>query len=212
MIKEVFDGQAALADGPIPANLPGYDKTVFENLTPTTNYQLPTTPLELHLVVPDLPFLIKTANLIKAAWGKLGIGLTSNVLTVNDINRNILKTREYPMLLFGNILKNNPDVFAFWHSSERFHPGLNLALFENKVADNLLEKIRGEFDQEKRQQLLSELQKIIAEETPAIFLYNPNYLYLAPSELQGFDLAFVASPSQRFENIAKWHLKTKREF
>jgi len=211
IIKKVFAGYAALTDGPIPPTIEGYDKSVYDNQSTATNDQLPK-ELELHLITPDIPFLIKTAKLIKEDWEKIGVRLTSNVLSINNINQNIIRTREYPLLIFGNILKNNPDVYAFWHSSEKFYPGLNLALYENKEVDKLLEKIRQESNLEKRQAALSQLQKTIHEDAPAIFLFNPNYLYVAPAELQGFDLAFAPSPSHRFENIAKWHLKTKREF
>ena len=54
------------------------------------------------------------------------------------------------MLLFGNILGEAPDLYSFWHSSEKFYPGLNLALYENKTADRLIESIRNNFDNDKR--------------------------------------------------------------
>ncbi len=213
LIKEVFADYAALAEGPIPPTLAGYDKSVYENLnTPDTpNPQIPNN-LELHLVVPDIHFLIKSAKLIKEDWEKLGVKLTTTVLGINDINRNIIRNREYPLLIFGNILKSSPDIYAFWHSSEKFHPGLNLSLYENGKIDKLLEQVRQELDKEKRQLALTEIQKIIRDEVPAIFLFNPTYLYVAPPELQGFDNAFLATPAHRFENIAKWHLKTRRTF
>ena len=65
-----------------------------------------------------------------------------------EINDEAVKNRDYEMLIFGNIFRNNdvPDLSSFWHSSERFYPGLNLALYENKTADSLIESIREKFE------------------------------------------------------------------
>ena len=116
------------------------------------------------------------------------------------------------MIIFGNILKNNPDVFSFWHSSERFYPGLNLALYENRIADEILETIRKTLDANVRVRNARKLQSLIAEDQPAIFLFSPNYLYAGPKNLGGLNLRFAPSPANRFDEISKWYLKTARVF
>ena len=116
------------------------------------------------------------------------------------------------MILFGNILKQNPDLFSFWHSSERFYPGLNLSLYENKKVDALLEQVRKESDSVKRATALSQIQRMISEDMPAIFLYSPKYLYAAPSHFGGFDEPMISVPSDRFRNVNKWYLETTRVF
>ena len=116
------------------------------------------------------------------------------------------------MILFGNILRNTPDIFSFWHSSERFRSGLNLSFYENKTVDGLLERVRGEYSESARIELLSEIQQEIADDVPAAFLFSPNYLYASPRTLGGFDERFVENPSKRFENVEQWYLKTARVF
>ena len=116
------------------------------------------------------------------------------------------------MLVFGNILKKNPDIFSFWHSSERFYPGRNLALYEDKQVDQLLSSIRQDFSNHSRNKKLSQLQQIINDDKPAIFLFSPNYLYAAPKNLRGFYSYFITTPAQRFEKINQWHLRTYRKF
>ncbi len=168
--------------------------------------------LEFDIIVPQIPFLMETVNLIKSGWQNIGIKLNPIILATNDINEKIIKTRNYQMLIFGNILKNNPDIFSFWHSSEKFYPGLNLALYENKKVDELLESIRKKTDKQNRDQDLRELQSILYSDKPALFLFSPVYLYVAPKNLKGFEEKNLAMPSERFKNINKWHLKTKRVF
>jgi peptide/nickel transport system substrate-binding protein len=116
------------------------------------------------------------------------------------------------MLLFGNIVRHNPDLFSFWHSAERFHPGLNLSLYESRTADALLESIRREFNPETRTTLLRDLENLIAKDRPAIFLFSPNYLYVHPKRLGGVSDAPIGEPADRFRDVERWFLKTTRVF
>jgi len=116
------------------------------------------------------------------------------------------------MILFGNILGHSQDLFSFWHSSERFYPGLNLALYENKTADKLIETIRQNFNDEKRQAELNSLQSLIIMDLPAIFLYSPNYLYVSDKKLFGVEGDLIAFISDRFKGVEKWYVKTVRVF
>ena len=54
-------------------------------------------------------------------------------------------------------------------SSKRFPPdGANRGHYRNAKVDELTEKIRGEMDREKRKELCTEVQKIVAEDLPYI--------------------------------------------
>lgn len=168
--------------------------------------------LEFDIIVPQIPFLEETVNILKEDWKAIGVKLNPIILNPTDVVNEVIKTRNYQMLIFGNILKLNPDIFSFWHSSERFYPGLNLALYENKKVDNLLEAIRKNFDEESREEELEQLQSLINEDKPAIFLFSPTYLYVGPKNLGGLEEKVLSKPSDRFENVNKWYLKTARVF
>lgn len=171
-----------------------------------------TETLEFSIIVPQIPFLTETVEIIKSDWEQVGVKLNPIVLNPSDIANEVIKTRNYQMIIFGNVLKNNPDIFSFWHSSERFYPGLNLALYENKKVDNLLESIRKNLDAEIRKNDLAELQKLIMEDQPAIFLYSPIYLYAGPKDFGGFEEITISVPSDRLQNVHKWYLETEKVF
>ena len=234
IVKKIFDDQTTIIQGPLPPNIRGYDQQLFadkkfnlkkaaqllddagwtvgeENVRIRDNKK-EQLRLEFDVIVPEIPFLIKTVELIKEDWARIGVKLNPIVLNTNDISNNVIKTRNYQMLVFGNILKKNPDIFSFWHSSERFYPGRNLALYENRQVDRLLSSIRQDFSNHSRNKKLSQLQQIINDDKPAIFLYSPNYLYITPKNLKGFYSYFIATPAQRFEKINQWHLRTYRKF
>ncbi len=234
IIKAVFDNHALIVNGPLLPYIEGYDAARYASDTLSLDLASSTLNkagwkigddgirtktvnktvqrLSFEIVVPQIPFLVNTANLLKAQWEKIGVELTPIVLTPQDVASNAIKTRSYQMLLFGNILRGNPDIFSFWHSSQRFSPGLNLSLYENKSVDALLESLRKDSKKESRQQSLAKIQKSIAEDRPAIFLYSPTYLYAGPKDLGGFGAPFITSPAERLRNIESWYLETTRVF
>jgi len=170
------------------------------------------TKLEFELVTTDWPELVQTADLLKAQWAKIGAVVDIKVLTISDLQQNYIRTREYESLLFGQGISFNPDLYSFWHSSQKRDPGLNLSLFENKNADDLLESIRQETDQSKRIEDYQKFQTILAQEVPAVFLYGRLYLYPTNTTVRGMDVQNINNPQQRFVDVNKWYVKTKRIF
>jgi len=121
----------------------------------------------------------------------------------------VLKTRSYEILLFGNVFENPADLFPFWHSSQRFYPGLNLSLYQNTTVDRLIEEVR----QGTQDQWIGNLEKIhrtIIEEQPATFLFSLPYFYVHRERLGGFRQTLFTTPADRFANITDWHVLTAR--
>ena len=112
------------------------------------------------------------------------------------------------MILFGINPQNKEDLFSFWHSSQKFYPGLNLAIYGNPQADKLMEEIRRTDDSSERQAKLKNLQAVIGQDWPAIFLYSPKYFYVSTNDLGGFKEKFLNTASDRFQNVKNWYVKT----
>ncbi len=169
-------------------------------------------PLKLSLATVNQPLLTKTASLIKEQWARIGVELDIETFNVSVLERDIIKKRDYEILLFGEVLGFLPDPFPFWHSSQKKDPGLNLSVYENKNCDKLLEEIRKTFDEEVKKEKLEQFQDILIGDSPAIFLYNPKYFYLVSSEIKGLQDTIIPDPSKRLSNLENWYIKTKRVF
>lgn len=167
-------------------------------------------PLEFELTVPNIPFLTETANELKTQWQSIGANVTLTIRPIADVASDAIKNRNYQAILFGNVLNPSGDLFPFWHSSERFYPGLNLSLYNRKSADQLIESIRRTLDPDARAQKLSGLETAITNDTPAVFLYSPYYLYFTRKDLQGVNPVLIEESSERFVNTKEWYLKTTR--
>lgn len=167
-------------------------------------------PLKFALVTSDHPQLQAAASLLKEQWKELGAEVEIKTYDIGTLEREIIKNRNYDALLFGEILGALPDPFPFWHSSQKKDPGLNLALYENKEADKLLQEARESLDEEIRKAKLEKFQSLVIEDAPAIFLFNPSFLYVVSPEIKGIDLTIILDPSKRFSEIENWYLRTKR--
>lgn len=170
-----------------------------------------TEKLTLRLTTPTWLELTNVANLLKEQWAEIGVELAIEVLPAQNLQQTI-KERGYQMLLFGEILNTDPDPFSLWHSSQKRDPGLNLALYDNKSVDDLLEKARQTLNPLERMRQYQDFQKLIVEDVPAIFLYNPLYIYAQTNNIKGFNNKIISMPSERFSNIEKWYIDTKRSW
>jgi peptide/nickel transport system substrate-binding protein len=166
--------------------------------------------LEITITTVDQPQNSKIADLIKQDWEQIGIKTNIQLVDKSKILQDVINTRKYEVLLFGENLGSDPDPFPFWHSSQNEYPGLNLAIFSNKTVDQLLENARKTNDWEARKKNYLEFQKIVAQELPAIFLYNQIYIYPQDNSIKGFDVKNISAPSDRFANLYQWYEKTKR--
>ncbi|MDP3052830.1 MAG: peptide ABC transporter substrate-binding protein [bacterium] len=196
IIQKVFNGEAMEAGEPL-------ETTGAPDLTAIMDKKL-----EFYLIVPQIDFLINTAEIIKEEWAAIGVNLSLIVLNPDDIINQVIRSRDYEMILFGINPANKEDLFSFWHSSQKFYPGLNLAIYGNPKADKLIEEIRQTADPAERQAKLKNLETIIAQDLPAIPLYSPNYLYVSIPDLGGFTDKFLTTASDRFQNVKNWYVET----
>jgi len=169
------------------------------------------TKLEINLVASDWPEIKQTAELIKEQWEKIGAQVNLEIVDSITLQRDYLKPRQYDALLFGQALAADPDPFAFWHSSHSKDPGLNLALYQNKDVDKLLEEARQNLDEGKRAEQYLEFQKLVTDDLPAVFLFSPDYLYSVNKKVKGIsETEKLPTQTQRFSQIENWYIKTNR--
>jgi len=166
--------------------------------------------LALSIETSDVPELKKTAEIIKQKWSEFGAEVNLKIFETGDLNQNVIRTRNYHALLFGLVTGRDPDPFAFWHSSQKNDPGLNIASYANSTVDKILETARVTGDSEKRKTLYKEFTKEILKDTPAIFLYSPKFIYIQPSELKTEkSVLSIITPSERFSQVHKWYTNTE---
>ena len=169
-------------------------------------------PLSLNLYVPRVPFLEQTASLIKDSWEDLGVNVVIELRDPEDIVTNTLVTRDFPLLLFGNILSPKEDLYPYWHSSAALHPGLNLSSYQNQTIDEYLSTIRRTPNEVARQSLLKEINEQFLREVPAIFLYSTDFTLATSKHVRGTKPFQLWDPTDHLRRVDEWFVKTTRVF
>lgn len=237
LVSQSFNNEASIEHGPIPSTLSYYNPSIesrdsfnieeAKSLLEQDGWQInsdtntwskkqdknKTLQLGLTIKTTDVYPLNSMALFIKDAWNSIGIKTDIVFIDQKNIAEEIIKTRDYEALLFGNIISPNPDLYSFWHSSQKFYPGLNLALYDSRQADQLIENSRSVDPQSnERQNQLDKLQELIASDAPAIFLASPRYFYVYKHSIPGVYMETINFPEDRFIYVMDWYVKTKRIF
>lgn len=235
IIDEILGGDAEVVDSPILPGLLGYDSGVkiydfspeyAANILEEAGWKdidgdgfrekeskksgVDPVALEVTLATTNWPELLDVAESLQKDWEQIGVKINIDARNIGEIQYDYIKPRKYQSLLFGQVLSYLPDPFSFWHSSQKKDPGLNLALYDNRKVDQLLEEARQTLKEEERVEKYREFQKILIEDVPALFLYSPYYLYVVSEKVKGIDVENVVVPSQRFSEVYKWYVKTNR--
>jgi len=168
------------------------------------------TKLEFELITTESKELQQVANLLQEQWQKIGAKISVKIMDIGEIQQEYIRPREYQALLFGEVLGLDPDPYAFWHSSQKKDPGLNLALYDNKKVDDLLRDARQILEPDLRINKYKEFQQLVNDDAPVVFLYNSYNLYLTAKKIKGFENTNIVLPSKRFADIEKWYIKTQR--
>jgi peptide/nickel transport system substrate-binding protein len=167
-------------------------------------------PLVINLTVPSIDFLVATAQSLQNTWQSIGVQVTIATDTPENIVNVAIKNRSYESLLFGNVLGPSSDLYSFWDSSQRFSPGLNLAIYQNKNVDALIESERTNLSDASRTAEFAQAEQDIVTDNPAVFLYSPDYLFVTDKDLQGITPQTLPDPSDRFRSATDWYLGTTR--
>jgi peptide/nickel transport system substrate-binding protein len=199
--SSITDAQAVLEKNGWKKNTSG----VYEKKDKKGN-----TLLSFAISTSDTPELKATAYLLKDTWEKMGAQVEVKIFELSDLNQNIIRQRKYDALLFGQSIGRYTDIFAFWHSSERNDPGLNVSMYTNSKVDKIIDELRKTTSEEKRLELYTLFENEIDTDIPAVFIYSPDFIYITQKDVQGININGIINQSERFLDINNWYVNTQK--
>jgi peptide/nickel transport system substrate-binding protein len=235
ILSEVLNGDGQIIHTPILSGLLGYDSELkAKNYNPEKSKEIlddldwpmpaegdfrsqskddETIELGIKLTTIDQSENVKIASIIQENWQSIGIKTELDIVAKDKIKKDTIETRDYEVLIFGQVVNTSSGPYPFWHSSQNKHPGLNLSVMANKDIDDYLDIIRNAKNNEAKLEPLKKFQEKLLDLNFAIFLYNPTYTYPTADKLKGLEnLKFINLPADRFNNITSWYIKTRRIF
>lgn len=151
-------------------------------------------------------------NKLKEQWQDIGV--EANIIIEDEESRQgTIASHNYDALLSSISVGADPDVYAFWHSSQ-LNPGLktrlNFSEYKSKEADAALEGGRSRTDPKLRTVKYEPFLEAWARDNPAIALYRPQFVFLVSGELNGFIASSMVSTSDKYVNIENWKIRKDR--
>jgi len=113
------------------------------------------------------------ATLTQDGLKQLGIEVKVELYEWAVFLKNHINKGDFDAMVLGWSLGNGYDQFQIWHSSQTNPEQLNVVGYKNEEADRLLDDIRQEYNREKIIRMAGNLQRVIYEDQPYLFLYVP---------------------------------------
>lgn len=157
------------------------------------------------ITVPDVPGHKEFVSRIKEIWeSTTGVDIDIKMIDREKMMSDVIEPRNFEILFFGHEVGRDPDRYVLWHSAQKDTPGLNITGFDHVRADRALEEGRNEQDNDKRVVHYNEFQKVVSEQTPAIFLYHPYTHYYVSKYISGIGEKYTFTYADRFLDFANW--------
>ncbi len=168
-------------------------------------------PLQFQLYAEDTPEYGRVTQKLQNQWNAVGVDAKINKVSQADLQTNV-SLHEYDALVFGIALGVDPDVYAYWHSTQAANPANRLALSEYRsaVADKALEAGRTRADPTLRAVKYKPFLQAWRDDAPALALYQPRFLYLTNTTLYNFDPTVLNSGQDRYANVNNWMIKESK--
>ena len=228
MVDRLLGGQGILANGPVfPDSWAYYDGIERVEYDPQkaieilrrAGYSFPAeggkarakdgVALAFELTFPDQPPFPEIAEKLQQDWERMGVEATLNPVSYEQLLTEYLEPRTYQVALVDLDFSRSPDPdpYPFWHQAQ-ITSGQNYSQWDDRQVSEYLEQARVLVDFNERIKRYRNFQVRFATELPALPLFYPVYSYGVDRRVSGVSMGPLYDPSDRFNNIASWYLKT----
>lgn len=169
------------------------------------------TPLTLKVVAPKSGDYETVVKAIADNWRKIGVDAQVELVSPASIQQNVLVPRNYDVLVYELAIGADPDVFAYWHSSQIGPYGFNLADYSSAVSDDLLSSARGRLDPTLRNAKYEAFTRQWLKDVPAVALYQPRLHYIVDTTTHSLTQDTVlADATNRYRGVEYWTVNRDR--
>ncbi|MCG0239922.1 MAG: peptide-binding protein [Firmicutes bacterium] len=148
-------------------------------------------------------------------WKALGVDVKVELMDFNTMLEKYVDPGNYHVTFMGFSLGPDPNsLYALYHTEsiglkDGIATGFNTARYSNPQVDQLLEEGRRVADMEKRKQIYSQVQKLIIEDQPHIWIYANKYTDFVNKRVKGVVNQKGYGTSLSF--VSRWYIETAAE-
>ena len=173
-------------------------------------------PLTLSVVTTKNTDFEKALESLSQQWRKLGVTITTSIVDSADPSQNvaqdILQPRRYDVLLYQLTVGGDPDVYAYWHSSQS-SGGFNLSNYKSPIADEALVSSRSRIEPDLRSAKYITFTKQWLNDVPAIGLYQATTQYIHTGAVHTIPQeTTLVSAADRYNSALYWSVGSRSVF
>jgi peptide/nickel transport system substrate-binding protein len=231
IVRDVLEGHADAASGPIPPSDWAYAKPAAEKYKYdpaaaaktlqaagwTMNLQTGVLnkggrDFQVHLVTADAYPYRPVAESVRDQLRLIGVQVIIDPVPASVLVSKYLVGKQYQLALADFENGPDPDQSSLWHSGATTD-SLNFTsadrLPKQALIDKDLEDGVAKPDQASRRPAYADFQDLMADAAPAIFLFEPHYTYVVSRRVRGVHTNPVIEPIDRFQYVTDWYATTQ---
>lgn len=160
----------------------------------------------LRLATTNSGYFPELAAMLKTQLENLGFNVDLDISNPGqEFFVNVIRQRNYDILLYEVELGADPDLFAYYHSSQASATGLNLSNYASPLVDDLILGARTSMDEAARVQKYETFLTRWVNDVPAIGIYQSSLVYYFNKNVRAFseDDRLVYA-TDRFVDVEYW--------
>ncbi len=145
------------------------------------------------------------AEQLRALGVEVNVSIIDDTQPGSNFRQNILQQRNYDILLYELPIGADPDVYAYWHSSQLGASGYNFTNYSNSVSDAALASARDRTEENLRRAKYVTFARQWLSDAPAIGLYQQVSYYVYNKNATTVpDNSLLVMSSDRYSSVPRW--------
>lgn len=141
-------------------------------------------PIRLRMMLPkSYPEYVATGQIIANQLEQVGIMVEQEIIEWAAWLSDVYNGRDYDLTIIGHTGRLEPYALLAKYISDGSENYFN---YVNPQLDELLEEVRVERDLDRKYEIYGDIQRLLAEEIPAIYLQTPERIILSAKDLKGY--------------------------
>ena len=165
-----------------------------------------TLPEEAQINIVTVTSFSELADNLASQLTALGLSVSTNVYEPNqDFLINVIRPRAYDILIYEVELGPDPDLFAYYHSSQASATGLNLSNYRNVITDDLVLGARSSTDPKLRSTKYQNFLRYWVDDIPAVGIAQVDLSYYLNKNVRSFSESNrLVYATDRFTDVSYW--------
>ncbi|ADG91955.1 extracellular solute-binding protein family 5 [Arcobacter nitrofigilis DSM 7299] len=200
IIDILFFGHGKVCNGPFLPGTFAYDDTIkpikqnikeAKRLLKLAGYD-ENHPLSFEVITnTGNDIRINATQIIQYQLAKIGVKMKIRVMEWQAFLNTVVHPKNFEAIVLGWNLALMPDAYPLWHSESMKKGGFNLVSYSNKEVDELIVKGATTIDKKKLSKIYKKIFRIIAHDTPYLFLYIPNSITVVSKKIKNIEPSFI---------------------